>query len=79
MNRKKLLFVPKVYADESLVSYIYRLAIVNNYEVAWIYEMLGLNVNKIRTQVFQLGSERINTSILSEITGIDQIIFEAYP
>lgn len=77
MNRKKLLFVPKVYVDESLVSYIYRLAIVNNYEVAWIYEMLGLNVNKIRTQGFQLGNEKINTSILAEITGIDQIVFDS--
>lgn len=77
MIRKKLLFVPKVYDDESLVSYIYRLANVNNYEVAWIYELLGVDVNKIRTQGFQLGNEKIDISILSEITGIDHFVFDS--
>lgn len=67
MNRKNLLFVPKVYNDESLVSYIYRLDNENNYDKAWIFELLGIDLSKIRTHGFQLGNEKIDTSILAEM------------
>ncbi|NEW08627.1 hypothetical protein GK047_21765 [Paenibacillus sp. SYP-B3998] len=73
MDRKILPFVPKVYDDESLISYIYRLSHANNHDIAWTYELLGINVNKIRTRGFLLGKEKIETSKLAGITGIDQM------
>jgi hypothetical protein len=77
MNKiKKELFVPEVIDDESLISYIYRLSKVNDHEIAWIYEFLGMNVSKIRKKGFQLGKEIIDTSILVEITGIDQHVLD---
>ncbi|MCU6794853.1 TniQ family protein [Paenibacillus sp. WQ 127069] len=76
MNKSKVVVVPNVYHDESLISYIYRLADVNNLDKAWIYESLGINLSKIRTHGFQLGNEKIDTSILADITGIDQIVLD---
>ncbi|KRF06768.1 hypothetical protein ASG89_18070 [Paenibacillus sp. Soil766] len=77
-NPKRLPIRPSPRDDESLVSYIYRLAYANYYDdVSIVYDLLGIDINKIRTHGFQLGNEKIDTSILSGITGIDQIVFDS--
>ncbi|CAN7743857.1 TniQ family protein [Paenibacillus sp. LjRoot56] len=73
---KRLPIRPRPRDDESLVSYIYRLANANYYDISCIYELLGIDITKIRTRGFQLGNEKIDTAILSKITGIDQNVFD---
>ena len=65
--------VPQIIKDESLISYIYRLAQVNDHDIALIYDLLGMNVSKIRRTGFQYERDIvIDTSKLSDITGIYQ-------
>jgi hypothetical protein len=70
-TQKELLFVPSPIIDESLLSYVYRLSLVNNYDLKWVYTLLGLNASKTRDYQ-KLGKVVIETSVLSEITEINE-------
>lgn len=74
MNKNiRMPFRPKVINDESLNSYINRLAQVNYHEIAWLNELLKIKVNEDQScQEYRIGKRTIDTSILSTITGINQ-------
>ncbi|MBA2939823.1 hypothetical protein HZF08_16030 [Paenibacillus sp. CGMCC 1.16610] len=65
MEVNRLLITSKPYFDESLVGFLSRLALLNNYSISWLYGGLGVDVLNMRND-YQLGKAVIDQTKLAK-------------